>query len=72
VQRIHLRLAVVDHFVALTVHDDGQCQCQGRDLGHSDLASLETSTKLIGGHFCFDTQQEGGNTLAVWLPCGRA
>ncbi|HSN75641.1 MAG TPA: hypothetical protein VL334_11240 [Anaerolineae bacterium] len=72
IQHIHLRLAVVDHFIALTVHDDGQCQCQGRDQGHSDLASLETSTKLIGGHFCFHTQQEGGNTLAVWLPCGRS
>jgi signal transduction histidine kinase len=72
VQRIHLQLAVIDHFVALTVHDDGQCQCQGRNQGHSDLASLETSTKLIGGHFCFSTQQDGGNTLAVWLPCGRS
>jgi signal transduction histidine kinase len=72
VQRIHLRLAVVDHFVALTVHDDGRCQCHAREQGHSALASLETSTKLIGGHFCFDTQQEGGNTLAVWLPCGRS
>ncbi len=71
VQHIHLRLAVVDHFVALTVHDDGQCQCHNNKNGRSDLASLETCTKLIGGHFCFDAQQEGGNTLAVWLPCGR-
>ncbi len=39
--------------------------------GHSDLSSLETCTRLIGGHFCFDQQQGGGNTLAVWLPCGR-
>ena len=72
VQRIHLRLAAIDHFVALTVHDDGQCQCQAHNRGHSDLEGLETCTKLIGGHFCFDTQQQGGNTLAVWLPCGRA
>ncbi|HNS04145.1 MAG TPA: hypothetical protein PKM78_17375 [Anaerolineae bacterium] len=71
VQQIHLRLAVIDHFVALTVHDDGQCHCHTRQNGHSDLASLETCTKLIGGHFCFDQQQGGGNTLAVWLPCGR-
>jgi len=71
VQQIHLRLAVMDHFVALTIHDDGQCQCHLHQNGHSDLASLETCTKLIGGHFCFDKQQEGGNTLAVWLPCGR-
>jgi signal transduction histidine kinase len=70
VQQIHLRLAVVDQFVALTIHDDGQCQCHLNQNGHSDLASLETCTKLIGGHFCFDMQQEGGNTLAVWLPCG--
>lgn len=72
VQRIHLRLATVDHFVALTVHDDGQCQCHAHNLGHSDLEGLETCTKLIGGHFCFDAQQQGGNTLAVWLPCGRS
>lgn len=72
VQRIHLRLAAVDRFVALTVHDDGQCQCQAHNQGHSDLEGLETCTKLIGGHFCFDTQQQGGNTLAVWLPCGRS
>lgn len=71
VQQIHLRLAVVDQFVALTIHDDGQCQCHLSQNGHSDLSSLETCTKLIGGHFCFDMQQEGGNTLAVWLPCGR-
>jgi signal transduction histidine kinase len=71
VERIHLRLAVVDHFVALTVHDDGRCQCQS-EHSQTDLASLETCTKLIGGHFCFDKQQEGGNTLAVWLPCGRS
>ncbi len=72
VERIYLRLAVVDHFVALTVHDDGRCQCKERGQGVSHLASLETCTKLIGGHFCLDTQQEGGNTLAVWLPCGRS
>lgn len=72
VQQVHLRLAVVDHFVALTVHDDGQCHCHSYQNGHSDLASLETCTKLIGGHFCFDQQPGGGNTLAVWLPCGRA
>jgi signal transduction histidine kinase len=71
VQQIRLKLAVVDHFVALTIHDDGRCRCQAQDHGHADLTSLETCTKLIGGHFCFDTQQEGGNTLAVWLPCGR-
>lgn len=71
VQHIRLRLAAVEHFVALTVHDDGQCQCQAHNQGHSDLEGLETCTKLIGGHFCFDTQQQGGNTLAVWLPCGR-
>jgi signal transduction histidine kinase len=71
VQQIHLRLAVVEHFVALTIHDDGHCQCHGHERGQNDLASLETCTKLIGGHFCFNTQQEGGNTLAVWLPCGR-
>jgi signal transduction histidine kinase len=71
VESIHLRLAVVDHFVALTVHDDGRCQCHN-EHSQTDLASLETCTKLIGGHFCFDKQQEGGNTLAVWLPCGRS
>lgn len=72
VQTIHLRLTAVDQFVALTVHDDGQCQCHAHNHGHSDLEGLEACTKLIGGHFCFDAQQEGGNTLAVWLPCGRS
>lgn len=67
VARINVRLAVVDRTVALTVHDDGVHR-QSSD----DLDSLHACVELIGGYFHWDAQPVGGNTLAVWLPCGKA
>jgi signal transduction histidine kinase len=71
VQRIDLQLTKIERFVALTIHDDGACQCHASDRRPADIEDMAARTQLIGGHFCFDSQGEGGNTFAVWLPCGR-
>lgn len=67
VEEVNVRLAVVDRTVALTVHDDGVHRQQT-----DDLDSLHACVELIGGYFHWDAQAVGGNTLAVWLPCGKA
>jgi signal transduction histidine kinase len=70
VHQVQLRLTGIEHFVALTVHDDGfTCRCQ-ETRGSDDLEDVEACTQLIGGHLCYDSQGSRGNTLALWLPCG--
>ena len=71
VQHVDLQLTKIERFVALTIHDDGDCLCQATDHRPQDIEDMEARTQLIGGHFCFDSQNQGGNTFAVWLPCGR-
>ncbi len=71
VQHVDLQLTKIERFVALTIHDDGDCRCHAADRRPSDIEDMEARTQLIGGHFCFDAQNQGGNTFAIWLPCGR-
>ncbi len=71
VQNVDLHLTKIERFVALTIHDDGDCLCETTDRRPPDVEDMEARTQLIGGHFCFDSHNEGGNTFAVWLPCGR-
>jgi len=71
VQHVDLQLTKFEGFVALTIHDDGDCLCQTTGHRPQDIEDMAARTQLIGGHFCFDSQDQGGNTFAVWLPCGR-
>ena len=71
VQHVGLQLTKIERFVALTIHDDGDCLCQAAGHRPQDIEDMEARIQLIGGHFCFDSQDQGGNTFAVWLPCGR-
>lgn len=64
---VKLHLAVIDNFVALTIHDDGQAN----EADQKHLATLQACTNLIGGQFCTHGREDGGNTVAVWLPCGQ-
>lgn len=64
---IKLHLAVVDDFVALTIHDDGQAN----EADQKHMETLQACTNLIGGQFCTHGREDGGNTVAVWLPCGQ-
>lgn len=68
VSRVDLRLSTVDQVVALTVHDDGICRCQ--EAAHNEMDDLEAYASLVGGQFCFHQQEDQGNTVALWLPCG--
>ncbi len=71
VQHVDLQLTKIERFVAMTIHDDGDCLCQAAGHRPQEIEDMEARAQLIGGHFCFDSHNQGGNTFAVWLPCGR-
>lgn len=70
VRHVGLHLTCLEQHVALTVHDDGQCQCRSNGA-QSTLEDVQACASLVGGHLWFEVGQERGNTVALWMPCGR-
>lgn len=70
VHHVGLHLTCLEQHVALTIHDDGHCQCRGNG-SQMALEDVEACASLVGGHLRVDVSQEHGNTVALWMPCGR-
>ncbi|MEA3337704.1 MAG: hypothetical protein U9R25_17555 [Chloroflexota bacterium] len=69
VHQVRLCLTRIEGFVALTVHDDGDgCRCRQQQNTSDTLEEIQARARLAGGQLCVDAHDQGGNTLALWLP----
>lgn len=68
VSRVTLQLLCLGSHVALTIHDNGLCQCGQQAQADDGLEARLAAARLIGGQLCLDRDRQRGNTVALWLP----